>query len=486
MANSSGNPNQFSLQELANNPEAFANQVFGKDTPAANQLIALAKKMQATQKAIQDRTNGVNSLDDQLARQASQYGFSWKVNNRPAKNHRQAMAKILYDKGVRNLSDLGYSKDGKNLINKTNGQIVSWYKDNTMDKNGRAQIGWNKEGKGRTNYYVQRDGAGNPVVHPVWKSNAPKGIGGFFLKAAAPIAGILGGPLAAAATGAVLGAAQGQKLGQIAKGAAINYVAGNVGNGVANAATKALPMVGTAGITNAIADTAGGLASGATSSALSGQGLKGALPGAVLGGVTSGVGSLAQEASKSLQQAGLPTTAANVATNIVGGGLAPYIASGGNTNAAIAGLTNAAAGSAGQLAGQAVGSVLPPGVVNNIASGVTNAVVAGGTNQLINGTPSARPDLLSQQIASVDPRLLNMARAAVTNNVYMPSTVGTAPVGGLTQANTQANTAGTQANPATGPVEYIPTGYRPPVKSLPTTGLTAVTDPEMLKKLGIG
>ena len=464
MANSSGNPNQFSLQELANNPEAFANQVFGKGTPAANQLIARAK-------AIRERTAGVNFLDDQLGRQASQYGFSWKVNNRPAKNHLQAMAKILYDKGVRNLSDLGYSKNGRNLINKKTGQIVPWYKDETMDKNGRAQIGWNSEGEGLTNYYVYKDRNGNPVIAPQWKSNAPGGIGGFLLKAAPAIAGVFGGPGAAALTSAGLGLAQGQNFGQIAKNAAINAAANFAGAKVSNLATANLPMVGTAGITNAIADTAGGLASGATSSVLNGQGLKGALPGAVLGGVTSGVQSLANSASSGLQQVGLSPTVANTATNVVAGGLAPFIASGGNVDAALNGLTNAGIGAAGNLAGQAVGSVLPPGVINNVASGLTNGLVTAGANQIINPMPAPPPNLLSQHIASIDPRLYQRG-IAQNNNVAMPSTATT---GGLPQPA-----------PATGPVEYIPTGYTPPVKLLPTTGLTAVTDPEMLKKLGIG
>jgi hypothetical protein len=204
---------------------------------------------------------------------------------------------------------------------------------------------------------------------------------------------------------------------------------------------------------------------------LNGQGLKGALPGAVLGGVTSGVQSLANSASSGLQQVGLSPTVANTATNVVAGGLAPFIASGGNVDAALNGLTNAGIGAAGNLAGQAVGSVLPPGVINNVASGLTNGLVTAGANQIINPMPAPPPNLLSQHIASIDPRLYQRG-IAQNNNVAMPSTATT---GGLPQPA-----------PATGPVEYIPTGYTPPVKLLPTTGLTAVTDPEMLKKLGIG
>jgi hypothetical protein len=413
-------------------------------------------QLEARAKAKQERDAGIAALSQQLGGQASQYGFSWK-GNKAADFHQTKMANILYDKGVRNLSDLGYSKDGKNMINKTTGQIVPWYKDEKINAKGKAQIGWESKGKGRTNYYVQRDAQGNPVFYPEWKSNAPKGIGGFLLKAAPAIASFIPGvgPLGGAAVSAILGAAQGQNLGQIVKGAAINAAGAGAGNLAANAATKALPMLGNAALTNAAADAIGGAAQGATGSALSGHGLSGALPGAIAGGVTSSVNSLAQTTSGGLQQAGVNPTIANAATNIAAGGLAPYIASGGNTNAALAGLTNATAGTAGQLAGQAVNSTLPPGVINNIASGATNAAVATGTSQLLNPPPTPPQNQLGQYLASAAPK----------------------PVGGLTQIQPVAKPVA--------PGEYVPTGFQAPVKSLPTTGLTPVTDPEMLKKLGL-
>lgn len=420
------------------------------------QFYAKNPELKARVDAANARNAGISALSQQLGRQASQYGFSWK-GNKAADFHQSKMAKILYDKGVRNLSDLGYSKDGKNLINKNTGQIVPWYKNNKINDKGKAQIGWEAKGKGRTNYYVQKDAQGNPVFHPEWKSNAPKGIGGFLLKAAPAIVGMAtGNPALAAATSAALGVAQGQKLGQIAKGAAINYAANSFGNAAANAATGSLPMLGTAGITNAVADAIGGAAAGVTGSALSGQGLKGALPGAIAGGVTSGVQSAANTASGALQNAGWYPTIANATTNIAAGGLAPFIASGFDKDAAVAGLTNATAGTAGQFAGQAVKSTLPPGVVNNIASGVTNAVVTTGANQLFNPDISPPQNQLGTYLASAAPR----------------------PVGGLTQTQPAAK-------PVT-PGEYVPAGFQTPVKSLPTTGLTPVTDPEMLKKLGLG
>jgi hypothetical protein len=256
------------------------------------QLYASNPQLKAKADAANARTAGVNFLADQLGGQASQYGFSWKVNNRPAKNHQQAMAKILYDKGVRNLSDLGYSKDGKNLINKTNGQIVPWYKDNTMDKNGRAQIGWNAEGRGRTNYYVYKDANGNPVVAPQWRSNAPGGIGGALLKYAAPVISVFN-PLAGAAIGAGLGLAQGQKFGDIAKGAALNYGLSSLGGRLSNLATGSLPMIGNAGITNAIADAAGAAGAGGIRGIVTGQNpLRSALIGGATGAIGSGIGQL--------------------------------------------------------------------------------------------------------------------------------------------------------------------------------------------------
>jgi hypothetical protein len=470
----------------------------------------LGEQHAARKAAEKIRNDGIAVLAKQLGQQASGYGFNWRTTNK-AETNQTKLAEILYSQGVTNLGQVTYSKDGRYLMNKDTGQNLKWYKQDKNAKKGNplkneGQIGWTAKGDGRTNFYVRKDAAGNPVFTPQWKSNAPGGVGGFLLKAAPAIVGFAtGNPALAALTSAGIGVAGGQDIGDIIKGAAINYVAGNAGNLAANAATKALPMIGNAGLTNAVADAIGGAASGGVRSGLSGEGLSGVLPGAITGGVTSGVQSLAQDANQSIQNAGVPSAIANPVTNIAAGALAPYIATGGNTDAAIAGGTNAAINTASQLAGSAVNSALPPGVVNNFVSGTTSGIVSGGLNQLINPPPSppesmlpayiastvprqpgglaqvapgpnaaapitnttntaatnqmvnpatvAAPNLTSQQMAQIDPRLLQLGREAVTNSVYLPSTAS----GGLSQFN-----------PYAVPGEYMPTGFVAPVKSYPS------------------
>lgn len=251
----------------------------------------LAAQISGRAAAKQERDAGLARLSQQLGGQAQGYGFSWK-GNKSADHHQRKVAELLYDKGVRSLSDVGYSKDGKNLINKNTGQIVPFYKNRAMGKDGRGQIGWNAAGKGRTNYYVQKDAQGNPVFTPQWKSNAPGGIGGKILKYAAPVVGVVN-PLAGAAVGAALGLAQGQKFGDIAKGAALNYGLSNIGRLGSNFATARLPMIGNAGITNAIADSLGGAAAGGIRGLATGQNpFQSALTGAATSAVGSGIGQL--------------------------------------------------------------------------------------------------------------------------------------------------------------------------------------------------
>lgn len=230
-------------------------------------------------------------LRDQLLGQSKQYGFSWKTN-KAAEYHAGNVANLIMSGGVTDLSEVGYSKNGKNLINKTTGKPISFYKNRAMDAKGKAQMGWSAKGKGRTNYYVQKDAQGNPVFHPEWKSNAPGGIGGKILKYAAPVIGAVN-PLAGAAVGAALGLAQGQKFGDIAKGAALNYGLSTLGRGVSNLATGSLPMIGNAGITNTIADSLGGAAAGGVRGLVTGQNpLQSALTGAATSAVGSGIGQL--------------------------------------------------------------------------------------------------------------------------------------------------------------------------------------------------
>jgi hypothetical protein len=252
----------------------------------------------------QARDQGIAKLAQQLGDQAKQYGFSWQ-GNKPAAFHQGKMAKILYDKGVRNLNDLGYTPDGKNMINKTTGQIVPWYKDEKIDKNGRAQIGWESGGKGRTNYYAHRGPGGVPIFAPEWKSNAPKGVGGFILKTAPIAVGFIPGvgPLGAAALAGGLTAAQGGKIGDILKSAGAAGL-GSAAGGFVKGAAGGLGKIGAA--------AAGGAASGATSSAIRGQNIA---QGALRGGAMAGLGQGAYEGYKEL------TSTPELTTSGAGGGL---------------------------------------------------------------------------------------------------------------------------------------------------------------------
>lgn len=419
-------------------------QVLSNANTAAQQLIA-------------------SHLQSQLNNQASRYGFGWK-GNKDAAYHTGLVAGQLSSQGIEDLSQLGYSKDQNYLINKETGKQLDWYKSAKHPNEGplanRGQLGWGAKGVGRTNYMVKADAAGNPVIFPEWKSNAPTGLGGFLVDIAPAIAGYFGGPLGAAAMSGLEGAIGGQDLGSIIKGAGINAIASGVSPYVSNLANASLPMLGTAGITNAVADAVGGAAAGGVGSALSGQGLSGVIPGALAAGVSSGVNSLGQSVSGGLQQAGLSPNLSNTATQIGAGGLSNLITSGGNLDAALAGVTNSAIGAAGQ----AVAGNLPNtgnAFANKLASGVTNAGVTMGLNNLINGSSSSTAPSLASHIGVVDPRLM---QRAVTNPV-VPNTA--MPPGVVAPTNTT-------------------TAFNAPVKSMPTTGMTSVTDPEMLKKLGLG
>jgi len=388
----------------------------------------LFAQLKARVDATNARTAGVNFLADQLGRQASQYGFSWKVNNRPAKNHQQAMAKILYDKGVRNLSDLGYSKNGRNLINKKTGQIVPWYKDNTMDKNGRAQIGWNSEGKGRTDYYVYKDANGNPVVAPQWKSNAPKGIGGFLLKAAPAIAGAIGGPWAAAGVAGLESAASGDKFGKILKNAGLAGGTSYLG-GQANLATQGALK----GLDPSVIKALGSAAQGFTQSGLTGAvngnfSLKDALASALASGTAGGIQSLLSPQALPAGQAG-PTAPGAINTGSAtldraltstAAGTAGRLASGQSLEDS---LVNSLTGAGSQAAGSQVASMIPEtGVtwldkaLQNAGGALTSTAFTGLINELTGGAGGgqtnaasmygANPNLMPVQTAGQD----NMAK----------------------------------------------------------------------------
>ena len=346
--------------------------------------------------AKQERTNGLARLSQQLGGQASQYGFSWK-GNRPADHHQLKAAEFLYDKGVRNLSDLGFSEDGKNLINKNTGQVVPFYKNRKMGKDGRAQIGWNASGKGRTNYYVQADAQGNPVFTPSWKSNAPGGIGGFLIKAAPTIAGMVGGPGAAAATAGLITAAGGGNFKDIAKSAAITGGTAYLG-GKANALTQGALK----GLDPNMVKALGGAAQGFTQSGLGGaaQGnfsLKDALASGLTAGATSGIQSLLSPQALPSGQAGPPAPGAintgsatldraltSAAAGTVGG-----VASGQNLgDSLVNSLTRAGSQAAGsQVAGMIpeTGSTWLDNFLQKAGGSLTSTAFAGLMNELTGG-----------------------------------------------------------------------------------------------------
>lgn len=356
----------------------------------------LAAQMQARATAANERTARISSLAQQLDGQASQYGFSWK-GNKPADFHQNKMAKILYDKGVRSLSDLGFSKDGKNLINKNTGQVVPYYKDNKMGKDGRAQMGWEAKGKGRTNYYVQADANGNPVFTPKWKSNAPGGIGGFLLKAAPTIAGIVGGPGAAAAAAGLITAGGGGNFGDIVKSAAITGGTSYLG-GQANALTQGALK----GLNPNMIKALGGAAQGFTQSGLGGaaQGnfsLKDALASGLTAGAASGIQSLLSPQALPAGQAGptapgaintgsstLDRALTSTAANTVGG-----VASGQNLgDSLVNSLTRAGSQAAGsQVAGMIpkTGSTWLDNFLQKAGGSLTSTAFAGLINELTGG-----------------------------------------------------------------------------------------------------
>lgn len=407
----------------------------------------------------------IDHLRTQLEDTSKRYGYNWQ-GNKSADFHAGNVATMLVDQGISDLANVKYDKTGNYLMNSETGNNLSWYKSAKHPNEGplanQGQLGWSAKGAGRTDYRVQKDASGNPVFYPQWHDESPTGLGGFLLQAAPAIVGFATGqPELAALTSAGIGVASGQGIGDIIKGAAINAAGQGIGNLAANAATGALPMLGNAGLTNAAADALGGAASGATRSLLSGQGLAGTLPGAITAGVTSGVNSLGQSVSGGLQQAGLSPNLSNAATQIGAGGLSNLITSGGNLDAALAGATNSAIGAAGQaVAGNLpdTGSLL----ANKVASGVANSAVTGGLNDLINGSSSSTAPSLASYIGTVDPRLM---QRVVTNPAFPTATP--MPPGVVAPTNTT-------------------TAFNAPVKSMPTTGMTSVTDPAMLKKLGLG
>ena len=382
----------------------------------------LAAQMQARATAANERTAGISSLAQQLGGQASQYGFSWK-GNKPADFHQSKMAKILYDKGVRDLSDLGYSKDGKNLINKNTGQIVPWYKDEKMDKKGRAQIGWESGGKGRTNYYVYKDANGNPVFAPKWKSNAPGGVGGFLLKAAPAIAGAVGGPWAAAGVAGLTSAASGDKLGQILKNAGIAGGTSYLG-GKANVATQGALK----GLDPSVIKALGSAAQGFTQSGLSGAAtgnfsLKDALASGLSAGAAGGIQSLLSPQALPAGQAGpVAPGAINTGSSTLdraltstAAGTAGRLATGQNLEDS---LVNSLTRAGSQAAGSTVAGMMPEtgstwldNLLKNTGGTLASTAFTGLLNELTGGSAGA-PQTTAASMYGANPNMMPMQTAS--------------------------------------------------------------------------
>ena len=236
-------------------------------------------------------------IAEQLRQQAGGYGFNWDVN-KDAAFHTGRVAMQLFNQGITDLNQLGYTEDKNYLLNKETGQPLKWYKQDNHDDplQNKGQLGWEAGGVGRTNYMVRTDANGNPVIVPDWKSNAPTGLGGFLLKAAPVLTNFIPGMTGwgSALINAGLTGLQGGGLGDMLKSGALSALGNKIGNWGANAATANLPMIGTAGITNTIADAAGGALSGGVRSAIQGQDvLSGAATGAGGSLIGSGVSGLA-------------------------------------------------------------------------------------------------------------------------------------------------------------------------------------------------
>ena len=382
--------------------------------------------MAALQKATADLNKlRFNHIKQQIIDQGKTYGVNW-AGNKDADFHAGNVAQNLINQGVVDLGDIKYDKTGHYLINTKDSdhrpytRQISWYQ-SANDKPfdwlaNEGQIGWSPSGTGRTDYRVQKDAKGNPVFYPQWESNAPTGIGGFVVKALPAVAGILGGPLAAAGVTALEGAVAGQNIGQIVKNAAVtgaaSYLGGKAGDVASNAATGSLPMIGTAGITNNIADAIGGMATGATSSLVSGAAngkislgdiAKSGLVGGVTAGASSAIKDLISNAATPLpkDQAGPPAPAKitgsayvdNLINNSgagIGGNLAGAIASGQNVGTA---LTNAGIGLASQVAGNEARdltrNLTGNDYVDKLISGISQGVAKTGTTTTLKDLTSS-------------------------------------------------------------------------------------------------
>ncbi len=420
---------------------------------------------------------------DQLLAQSKGYGFSWKANKDEI-FHATNVANMLTSQGVNDLSLLKYDKKGDLYktsfsdspdggrfpagYNDVGGKTskINWYKN---DDENRGQVGWSSAGTGRTNYMVKADAAGNPVFYPDWKSNAPSGIGGFLIQAAPAIAGIVGGPGAAAATAAAIGAASGQSPGDILKGAALSGGTAYLG-GAANVATQGA----LAGLNPDLVAALGGAAQGATQSGAAGIitgnfDLDAILKSASAGGAASGLKSLLTEQLPAGQQGPvqpknitgissidklLPGAAANTVGQVVAGrdlGTA---------------LTNTAIGAAGNLAAGQVGGALSglTGIpeIDRLLAGTGAGLTGAGLTTYLR-------DQLASPVTPTRPAPATAATKPTTTTASVKPTTTTAAVQPTTSVAAPAKAATTAAIPTTAALTTTAPTATPTTTTAPAT-----------------
>jgi len=422
---------------------------------------------------------------DQLLAQSKGYGFSWKANKDEI-FHATNVANMLTSQGVNDLSLLKYDSKGnlyKTSFSDTPGHgrytgayssspenKINWYKN---DDENKGQLGWSAAGTGRTNYMVKADAAGNPVFYPDWKSNAPGGIGGFLIDIAPTVAGLIGGPGAAAATAATIGLAGGQNPKDILKGAATAYGTAYLG-GAANAATQGA----LAGLNPDLVATLGGAAQGATQSGVSGIAtgnfeLDEILKSALAGGAASGIKSLLTEQLPAGQAGPVqPKDITGIAAvdKVIPGAasnLAGQVVAGKDLGDA---LTNTVIGAASNLAAGQVGGALS-GVTGNPE--LDKFLASAGANL----TGTALATFLREQAASTPNRPTPPARpATATTTAAAPNAVKpTATTAASTPAATTATAQPVTTAPTT--ITAAPTvnaAANTPTTTAPTTATTAV------------
>jgi hypothetical protein len=200
---------------------------------------------------------------------------------------------------------------------------------------------------------------------------------------------------------------QGGGLGDMLKSGALSAAGGKLANWGSNLATGSLPMVGTAGITNAIADAAGNALSGAARSAIQGQDI---LSGAATGAGGSLIGSGAQGIAGLIPGNLTGVSAIDRATPGVVANTIRGAVQGQNLGTVLAGNV---LGAAGREAGAQVANALPSTGSNwldNFLKSSTRNLSGQAASSLV-GAPQGRP-AASQVAQQVNP--INQAYAPLS------------------------------------------------------------------------